>query len=72
MAEQKLDTWTSIEVALSNQNCYEIVNVIPNSQYHIQVTVANNGINKSQQGNMINTLTPESCKIPLKLVYKNI
>ncbi|XP_060843561.1 uncharacterized protein LOC132923516 isoform X3 [Rhopalosiphum padi] len=50
--------WTSITIY--NQTNYEIFNTVPNSQYSIQVLVDINDKNTTQQGNMIDVLTPAS------------
>ncbi|XP_016657825.1 uncharacterized protein LOC100161662 isoform X1 [Acyrthosiphon pisum] len=56
MDEIKND-WTS--TTIYNRTNYEIFDVIPNSQYCIQVTVANN-LNTVQRENHVCTLTPAS------------
>jgi len=49
-----------ISTTIYNRTNYEIFDVIPNSQYCIQVTVANN-LNTVQRENHVCTLTPASC-----------
>jgi len=57
MDEIKND-WTSTKIY--NRTNYEIFDVIPNSQYCIQVTVADN-LNTVQRENHVCKLTPASC-----------
>jgi len=62
--------WTS--TTIYNRTNYEIFDVIPNSQYCIQVTVANN-LNTVQRENHVCTLTPASCiKLIIPIVYIRI
>ncbi|XP_060843558.1 uncharacterized protein LOC132923516 isoform X2 [Rhopalosiphum padi] len=50
--------WTSR--IIYNHTNYEIFNIVPNSQYSIQVLIDVNDKNTTQQGNMIDVLTPAS------------
>lgn len=52
--------WTSIKIF--NRTNYEIFDIVPNSQYSIQVLVEDKNKNTTEQENMIDVLTPASSK----------
>lgn len=59
MDEQTKEDWKSVTV---NQTNYEIKDVIPNSQYRVQIVTAADKVDKVPEKNTVYTLTPATSK----------
>lgn len=63
--EELTNNWTSITIF--NQTNYEISNIVPNAQYHIQIYISNNDTNTTQRETDAFALTPAT-----SIIFMNI